>query len=245
MARHPDRIVTLIGDSGVGKSSLARAGVLARLKSQLWPLETGGWPAGLRDSRAFLPLVVRPGEQPLKELAREIARLYAARTFELDEEAAGWARRFADGSGLRDLLRAARDRLAEALGAEPPKRFVVYLDQGEELYTRAKPDEARRFSEVVAAAAGDEAFSVLLSLRSDYYAAWQRDRALFDVAERLDVLAPEGAVLREIIRRPAEVLKARFESGDIADRAAAPSAANAARPNGRRRKSSPARTGGS
>lgn len=74
---------------------------------------------------------------------------------------------------------------------------------------------------MVAAAAGDEAFSVLLSRRSDYYAAWQRDRALFDMAERLDVLAPEGAVLGEIIRRPAEVLKARFESGDTTDRAAA------------------------
>jgi tetratricopeptide (TPR) repeat protein len=221
MARHPKRIVTLIGDSGVGKSSLARAGVLARLKSQLWPgVEIGSWPAGLADSRAFLPLVVRPGEQPLKELAHEIARLYTTRTFELDEEAAGWARRFADGSGLHDLLRAARDRLAEALAAEPPKRFVIYLDQGEELYTRAKPDEARRFSEVVAEAAGHESFSVLLSLRNDYYSAWQKDRALFDIAEHFDVLPPAGAILGEIIRRPAEMLKARFESSDIVERAA-------------------------
>jgi tetratricopeptide (TPR) repeat protein len=220
MAHHPDRIVTLIGDSGVGKSSLARAGVLARLKSQLWPIETGTWPAGLADSRAFLPLVVRPGEQPLKELAREIARLYTPRSYELDEEAAGWARRFADGSGLHDLLRAARDKLAEALAAEPPKRFVIYLDQGEELYTRAKPEEARRFSEVVAEAAGHESFSVLLSLRNDYYSAWQKDRALFGIAEHVDVLAPAGATLGEIIYRPAEMLKARFESSEMVDRAA-------------------------
>lgn len=73
MPRRPDRIIALIGQSGVGKSSLARAGVLARLKSQLWPLAAGAWPAGLRESRAFLPLVVRPGEQPLKELALAFA----------------------------------------------------------------------------------------------------------------------------------------------------------------------------
>src|SRR5262249_52885387 len=152
-------------------------------KSQLWPLPESAWPVSLRDSRAFLPLVVRPGEQPLKELALAFAQLYSARSFELDEEATGWAGRFAAGSGLRDMLRTTRDRLAEALGAEPPKRLVVYLDQGEELYTRAKPEEVGRFSAVVAEAAADEAFSVLLSLRSDYYAAWQDDRALFDLAE--------------------------------------------------------------
>jgi hypothetical protein len=78
--------------------------------------------------------VVRPGEQPLKELALAFAQLYS-RSFELDKEAAGWAARFADGAGLRDMLRATQDELAAALGAEPPKRFVVYLDQGEELYT--------------------------------------------------------------------------------------------------------------
>jgi hypothetical protein len=36
LAQRPDRIVALLGQSGVGKSSLARAGILARLKSQIW-----------------------------------------------------------------------------------------------------------------------------------------------------------------------------------------------------------------
>jgi tetratricopeptide (TPR) repeat protein len=220
MARRPDRIVALIGQSGVGKSSLARAGILARLKSQLWPLETGAWPAGLRDSRAFLPLVIRPDEEPLKELARAFAQLYCTTTFDLDAETAGWARRFAEGAGLRDLLRATRDRLGTALGAEPPKRFVVYLDQGEELYTRATPDGARRFSALLAEAAGHEAFSVLMSLRSDYYAAWQIDSDLFAASEHVDVLPLTRDVLGEIVRRPALLLEARFESGDIAERVA-------------------------
>jgi tetratricopeptide (TPR) repeat protein len=220
MAGQPDRVVALIGQSGVGKSSLAFAGILARLKSQLWPLQTGQWPAGLRDSRAFLPLVIRPGEKPLKELALAFAQLYTKKSFELDEEAAGWARRFVKGSGLHDMLRATHDQLAEALIAVPPKRFVIYLDQGEELYSRANLDEARRFSALMAEAARHEAFSVLLSLRSDYYAAWQNDRAVFDAAAQVDVLSLDREVLGDIVRKPALSLGARFESGDMVDRIA-------------------------
>jgi hypothetical protein len=34
LARRPDRIIPLIGQSGAGQSSLAHAGIMARLKSQ-------------------------------------------------------------------------------------------------------------------------------------------------------------------------------------------------------------------
>ena len=37
LAAAPDRLPVLIGNSGVGKSSLAQAGVLAALKRQAWP----------------------------------------------------------------------------------------------------------------------------------------------------------------------------------------------------------------
>jgi hypothetical protein len=220
MASRPNRIVVLIGQSGVGKSSLARAGVLARLKSQILPQPIGTWPQSLRDSRAFMPLIVRPGEQPLKELALSFTQLYCARSFELDEEAAGWAQRFARSSGLKDMLRATREKLAGALNADPPKRFVLYIDQGEELYTRCKPDEARRFSELVAEAAEHEAFSVLMSLRSDYYRAYQNDRAIFDASDRVDVLRLRRGELGEIVRMPAVTLGAKFESEEMVDQVA-------------------------
>ena len=50
-----DRLPVLLGNSGVGKSSLAQAGVLAAVKRQAWPERVDNapeWPQAFRDSRA-------------------------------------------------------------------------------------------------------------------------------------------------------------------------------------------------
>jgi ATP-dependent Clp protease ATP-binding subunit ClpA len=39
LAAAPDQLPVLIGNSGVGKSSIAQAGALAALKRQAWPEE--------------------------------------------------------------------------------------------------------------------------------------------------------------------------------------------------------------
>jgi uncharacterized protein YjbI with pentapeptide repeats len=218
LARARGRIVTLIGQSGVGKSSLVMAGVLSRLKSQLWPIEGAAWPAGLKDSRSYLQLTMRPGPDPVKELAVALVKLYRSmdESGEIEKEATDWTARFREGSRLRDMLRLTRDRIAEQQGGYPPKRFVLYVDQGEELYTRAPKDEARLFSGLLADAAEDrDTFSVLLSLRSDFYTDFQNDAAIFDLSEKFDVLPLTRDVLIDVIRRPAEVLGARFEDANL------------------------------
>src|ERR1700688_4936274 len=51
LAAAPDRLPVLIGNSGVGKSSLVQAGVLAALQRQAWPEEAGApnaWPAAFQ-----------------------------------------------------------------------------------------------------------------------------------------------------------------------------------------------------
>ena len=60
-----------------------------------------------------------------------------------------------------------------------PERVLIYLDQGEELYTRAAPTDARRFSEVLAEGLNDQRLFAFASLRADYFDRFQADEALF------------------------------------------------------------------
>ena len=76
-----DRLPVLLGNSGVGKSSLAQAGVLAALKRQAWPegVDTAPeWPHAFQESRRWCFLTLKPGTEPLKALVEVVSRYLAA-----------------------------------------------------------------------------------------------------------------------------------------------------------------------
>src|SRR5262245_35483374 len=63
-----NKLPVLIGNSGVGKSSLAQAGVLASLLRQGFPKHahtSERWPDIFHDSRRWCYLTLRPGTEPL------------------------------------------------------------------------------------------------------------------------------------------------------------------------------------
>ena len=65
------RLPVLIGNSGVGKSSVAQAGVLAALKRQAWPDDAHAsrpWPPVFQNSRRWCFLTLKPGADPIKAL---------------------------------------------------------------------------------------------------------------------------------------------------------------------------------
>jgi hypothetical protein len=71
LAGAPDKLPVLLGNSGVGKSSVAQAGVQAALKRQAWPENEGKtpeWPHAFRESRHWCFLTLKPGTEPLKAL---------------------------------------------------------------------------------------------------------------------------------------------------------------------------------
>jgi len=213
----PDRLPVLIGNSGVGKSSLAQAGVLAALKRQAWP--DGGnaaeaWPAPFHDSRQWCFLSLKPGSDPLKALVDSFLDTwqYSAADPERVRLQRGWQELFDDNKAtLRDLIDATERRRQELDQSKPPG-FFLYLDQGEELYVRTEERDRRRFSELIASALHDPRLHAMMSLRSDFLGQLQNDEPLFKARHQIDVPPLRETELREIVSRPAQQLGARFEA---------------------------------
>ncbi len=230
------RLAVLIGNSGVGKSSLAQAGVLAALQRQAWPGDeraADAWPAVFQNSRRWAFLTMKPGAEPIKALVDcffDEWRIEAA-----DPKRAPWRQEWIDNlfqgkAKLADLIDATERRRAE-LGQPRPPAFFLYVDQGEELYARAGEQERRRFSELVAEGLHDPRLRAMMSMRSDFYGFLQSDAPLFTARRQIDVPPLGEEDLREVVSAPAKLLGASFEDGRlvgmIAQRAAEDSAKDA------------------
>src|SRR5262249_6465364 len=222
LAGAPDRLPVLLGNSGVGKSSLAKAGVLAALKRQAWPEGVGApgtWPQVFQESRRWCFLTLTPGTEPLKALAESFLDTWQLGATEPErvKQQNGWIELLRDGKAmLRDLLDATERRYKE-LNRTTPLAFLLYIDQGEELYVRAKERQRRRFSEVIAQGVADSRLHMLMSMRSDFLGELQKDEPLFKVHRKIDVPPLREAELCEVVSHPAELLSARFETAGLAD----------------------------
>jgi formylglycine-generating enzyme required for sulfatase activity len=222
LAGAPDRLPLLIGNSGVGKSSLAQAGVLAALKRQAWPEEVGAqnaWPLIFQDSRQWCFLTLRPGADPLKALVEAFLDTwhFAATDPERVKHQNGWIELLLDGKAtLPDLIDATERRRKELDHPRPPATFL-YIDQGEELYVRAEERQRRRFSELLVHALSDPRLRAMMSMRSDFLGHLQNDEPMFKARQQIDVPPLREAELREVVSRPAQLLAARFETEGLID----------------------------
>ncbi|MCA2212328.1 nSTAND1 domain-containing NTPase [Jidongwangia harbinensis] len=133
--------VVVVGVSGVGKSSLLRAGVLPAITNGGLGEGSGSWPW----------LIMTPGAGPLAELTGRAATLAGA------EPGAALAAVRDDPAGFGDLAaRAAGDG-----------RLIILVDQFEELFTQCtEPAERNAFAAALAAAGPA---LVLLAIRADFY----------------------------------------------------------------------------
>ena len=222
LAATPDKLSLLLGNSGVGKSSLAQAGVVAALMRQDWPETTasGQWPQIFHDSRRWCFLRLKPGAEPLRALVDPFLWTwqYEAVDPRRPELQTNWAQKLLDGSvGLRDLLDATQARYRDDLHQQEPPAFLLYIDQGEELYVRSTERERHRFSEIVACALRDPRLRVMMSLRADFFGELQKDEALYAVHRQINVPPLRETQLREVVSRPAELLAARFEAPSLID----------------------------
>src|SRR5262249_38140914 len=147
------------------------------------------WPHAFQESRRWCFLTLKPGTEPLKALVETFFDTWqlGATDPERVKKQNGWIELLGDGKAmLRDLLDATERRDKEVDQTKPPA-FLLYIDQGEELYVRAEECQRRRFSEVIARGVADPRLYMLMSMRSDFLGELQKDEPLFTVHRKIDV----------------------------------------------------------
>ena len=213
-------MVAVVGPSGVGKSSLIRAGVIPALKGS-----GEGWEA----------LVVRPGRQPMAALAELLTGLLMRSSTNRPMTGGGTSERLFDsiaGVDSTSLRTTAHARLAAEpgyLGSELRawaqrkfRRVLVFVDQFEEIYTQSvDADERAAFLSCLGGVADDASspLRVVFSIRSDYIERLAEARAFMSQVTRgLMFLAPIGrAGLREALIEPVRSAGYRFENNDMVE----------------------------
>ena len=188
----------VIGASGSGKSSVVFAGLIPALH------KSGDW----------LVAHCRPKKEPFYELsACLIPLLYddpILRSEKIDELK---GKLHAGSVGLTGIIRQIRERREQ----HENQHFLLIVDQFEELFTlNTDQDLIQQYIEILLECLRTEDFTVLLTMRADFFAAAVSSPAL---AEALDNSAPiilpqiDEQGLREVIEQPATMLGVRFEAG--------------------------------
>jgi uncharacterized protein (DUF697 family) len=191
------RFAALVTESGTGKSSLLRAGLVPSLRDKKWAVlhVTGA----TRDPfERFAQAIIKAeldSDSPFTERSSELARTLAK-------------------SGLRDEV----DHYGEKAVA---RDLLVIIDQMEELFTICRDEEKReQFLDHLADLTlerrrGERRIVVLVALRSDYCAR-------LEAHKRFKVLLSDGSfglptldrsALRRVIEEPASSVGVRFEDG--------------------------------
>jgi formylglycine-generating enzyme required for sulfatase activity len=156
VARHP--VVAIVGASGSGKSSLARAGLIPRLRREkggrVWQIVT----------------IDHPGRTPFLALAQALLPFWEPKRI-LDwpkNDAYQAARTLAETlkSDGADRLRGVADEIfAEEPGTTD---LLLFIDQWEELYTY-RPEAARSFVTMLLDAVQQPGVQVVLTVRADFW----------------------------------------------------------------------------
>jgi WD40 repeat protein len=198
-AVHARPFTALVGPSGSGKSSVVRAGLVARL------LEAGGWTV----------VDFRPRKEPFDELAAALLPHLEQGLTKLDllEKTPKLARLLREGQ---------TERVLRQIADETGSRLLLIADQFEELYThspdpRSPQQLVHELLRTVGAFGDDpgDGLSVLVTMRADFLnqALGDRDfaQALAGAIEPIGPMSREQ--LQEVIEGPAKLRGTRFEPG--------------------------------
>ncbi|MBW4542029.1 MAG: pentapeptide repeat-containing protein [Myxacorys chilensis ATA2-1-KO14] len=191
----PVRLLPILGASGSGKSSLARAGLLPELARRPLP--------GYQQTYVA---IMKPGKNPLEGLARVLARIATNDPSPSTKRAEFEAiLRQSGGQGTHDQLR----KIVNDIPCLESSPLVILVDQLEEVYSLCKDANERAvfIDNLIEAASSAEArVSVVITMRLDFAGETQRHPLLNQIIAAqsviLSVMTPEE--LHRAIAEPAK-----------------------------------------
>jgi len=195
-------MLAVIGGSGVGKSSLVRAGLVPALKRSGEPWEC---------------VVLRPGRSPLAALAAILnPMMQTSHTIADEVERQG---------KVVNRLKAEPGYLGTTLRAQAVKenrKVLLFIDQFEELYTNvADAEERMAFTRCLTGAADDATSPVriVISIRADFLdRVAEHPQFLAELNQGLFfLLSPNRDGLRDALVQPAEMAGYAFEDPKIVE----------------------------
>jgi len=215
--------VVIVGASGSGKSSLARAGVAATLTHHAYDERVKEWRAVTFVPSLAVAASPDSGESTLftsltTALAEQLPELRSSATA-LDDIASGLMK----DAALTVKLSIAPAFARAAETARGVVRVLLVVDQMEELWTdrRITAEDRERFLEAIEALAASGHIAVLATLRSDFYPHAQLSAAFLRLkGERghFDLLPPGTGALHRLITEPARLAGLRFERDERTSR---------------------------
>ena len=198
------RFLVVHGDSGCGKSSLIRAGVLPRLEQDC-----------ARGGAQWVTCITAPGDEPIANLAGALAGLAGTEDIE------------ARTLEIRRIVNRGRDgaaALAEFVCIRPEHHVCLLIDQFEEIFAHARRRGAQQASLLVDLLVGLQALaaprlSVVLTMRSEFLGACAQFDGFAQTVNITQYLLPrmEHADLVRAIREPAPLYDGEI-APDLANR---------------------------
>ena len=185
------RFLAVVGPSGIGKSSVVKAGVIPALRQ-----------GKLAGSENWFITEVTPSSSPLDQLTASLTQIASI-----------------GGVPIRSLLDKSEDALISVLNEilGETAQVVLVVDQFEELFTLAPEDERRIFLELIMTALESERrkLIVIVTLRADFY-----DRPLMYpefgdlLRRRTEIVLPlNKSQLREVVEEPTKNVGLEFDEG--------------------------------
>ena len=190
-------LVAIVGASGSGKSSLARAGLFPRLRQQaegrVWQIVT----------------IDHPGRQPFRALAQALLPFWEPKRVPTWSKNDAYLAAKALAESLESDGTDRFRRVVEEIFREEPgtTKLLLLIDQWEELYTY-KPESGLPFIKMLLEAVREPGIQVVLTVRADYWGEVLSHhpplgaRLAGAATVHLPALQRDG--LEAVIRKPAE-----------------------------------------